>query len=46
MARNLKSKKRQERIANHVTLVVLMVLSAIVMLPIWWIFRSSLMSNG
>ena len=43
---NLKSRKRQEKIANGITLVILIILTAMVMLPIWWIFRSSLMSNG
>ena len=46
MAKNLKSKKKQERTANIVTVIVLILLSLVVMLPIWWIFRSSLMSNG
>ena len=48
MARGSKiqSMKRQEKIADAVTLIILIVLAGLVMLPIWWIFRSSLMSNG
>ena len=47
MAKNtLRSKKRTEKIANTATLIILIFLTLIVMLPIWWIFRSSLMSNG
>ena len=42
----IKSRKRQERLANAATFIILAVLAAAVMLPIWWIFRSSLMSNG
>ncbi|HKM21521.1 MAG TPA: carbohydrate ABC transporter permease [Lachnospiraceae bacterium] len=43
---NLHSKKRNEKIANVLTLIVVTVLALIVMLPIWWIFRSSLMTNA
>lgn len=39
------SKKRNERIADIVSLVLVIVMALIVMLPIWWIFRSSLMTN-
>lgn len=47
MAKNsLRSKKQTEKIANTATLIALILLSLVVMLPIWWIFRSSLMSNG
>ena len=47
MAKNsFKSRRRQEKIANIATLIILIILACIVMLPIWWIFRSSLMSNG
>ena len=47
MARNsLRSKKKMEKAISVATLVILIILSLIVMLPIWWIFRSSLMSNG
>ena len=43
---SFKSRKRQEKAANIATVIILLILSAMVMLPIWWIFRSSLMSNG
>ena len=47
MAKNsFKSRARQEKIANIATLIILIILACIVMLPIWWIFRSSRMSNG
>lgn len=42
----IKSRKRNEKIANTVSLVLAILLSGLVLLPIWWIFRSSLMSNG
>ena len=44
--RTFKSRSRREKIANVLALVIVIVLSAIVLLPIWWIFRSSLMSNA
>ena len=40
------SKRRNERIRSVVGFVVLVALAAIVLLPIWWIFRSSLMTNA
>ena len=43
---SFKSRKRQEKAANIATVIILLILTAMVMLPIWWIFRSSLMSNG
>ena len=42
----LASKKKRERAANILSMVVLILLGLIVMFPIYWIFRSSLMSNG
>lgn len=41
-----RSKKRSEIIANAIGFLLLVVLAAAVLLPIWWIFRSSLMSNA
>lgn len=38
-------RSRREKIGNAVSLLVLCILAAAVMLPIWWIFRSSLMTN-
>jgi multiple sugar transport system permease protein len=35
----------RERIGNGASFVILLIMAAAVMLPIWWIFRSSLMSN-
>lgn len=42
----IRSRKRREKVGNLVALIVVGVLAAVVILPIWWIFRSSLMSNG
>lgn len=47
MSRNtFKSLKKQERMGNNISLIIVIVLSALVLLPIWWIFRSSLMTNA
>lgn len=40
------SKKRHEKIVDIVCLVLVIVMAIIVMIPIWWIFRSSLMTNA
>ena len=40
------SKQRRERTANTLSFLLLIVLGLVVMFPIYWIFRSSLMSNG
>lgn len=40
------SRKRKETITNGVALMVIIILSVMMLLPLWWIFRSSLMSNG
>ena len=42
----LASKKKREQAANILSIAVLILLGMIVMFPIYWIFRSSLMSNG
>jgi multiple sugar transport system permease protein len=42
----LRSKIRQDKIASILGISLLIVLTFIVMLPIWWIFRSSLMTNA
>ena len=39
------SRRRQERIGNAVAMTALVLLTLMVMLPIYWIFRSSLMTN-
>jgi multiple sugar transport system permease protein len=41
-----KSRARNERIGNVFSMVLLLLLTFIVLLPIWWIFRSSLMTNN
>jgi len=37
--------KRNQQIANIAAFMVLLILAAFAMLPIWWIFRTSLMTN-
>lgn len=48
MMRNevFRSRKRKEKICNFAGFCVVAILSAAMLLPLWWIFRSSLMSNG
>ena len=45
MSGSLKSKRRAEKIANAVSLVFIILYAALVLFPLWWIFRSSLMTN-
>ena len=42
----LKNKKKKEKLVNLGATVLVLILSLLVLLPIWWIFRSSLMSTG
>jgi len=42
----LKSRKRNEMIGNIVSFLIVAVLSIMVLFPIWWIFRTSLMTNA
>lgn len=42
---SIKSKKRSQKIGNVITFIIVIVLAALVMLPLWWIIRSSLMSS-
>lgn len=42
----MKSRKRKERIANIVSFFFIILMAALVLLPIWWIFRTSLMTNA
>lgn len=42
----LQSKKRTERLMGMLTLVVVICCAVLVLFPIWWIFRTSLMSNA
>ena len=41
-----KSKQKTNKIINGIALVFVVVFAALILLPLWWIFRSSLMSNG
>lgn len=43
--KSYRSRKRQERITDVVSFLLVIILAAGAMLPIWWIFRSSLMTN-
>ena len=40
------SRTRREKVANNLCFILLILLALIVIFPIYWIFRSSLMSNG
>ena len=42
---SFRSKKSRERMADIIALVILIVVAALVMLPLWWMFRSSLMKS-
>lgn len=42
----LASRSKREKIANGISLILVILMAAIVLLPIWWIFRSSLMTNA
>lgn len=42
----LKSKKRRDRTATFITFVVVVLFAVLVLFPIWWIFRTSLMTNA
>lgn len=41
-----KSQTQQKRVADIISFCFVVILAAFVMLPIWWIFRSSLMTNA
>lgn len=41
-----KSRKKGNKIADVISLILVIILAAFAMLPIWWIFRSSLMTNA
>ena len=45
-SKSFESKERSKRIADIFSLLAIIVLAALVMLPVWWIFRSSLMTNA
>ena len=43
---SIASRKRRERVINAICFLLVVFFSALCLLPIWWIFRSSLMSNN
>jgi len=44
--KSFRDMRSQEKRGNRVALLLLAVFTALVLLPIWWMFRSSLMSNA
>lgn len=42
----LGSRSKREKLCNSISLIIVILMAAIVLLPIWWIFRSSLMTNA
>lgn len=42
----MKSKKKKEKTISIVALIIVALMAMLVLLPLWWIFRSSLMSNA
>ncbi len=42
---SLQSKRRKEHVLNVLSLLLVTVCAALVLFPLWWIFRSSLMTN-
>ena len=46
MAGKMASRKRKEKAFNVLAFFIVLILAALVLLPIWWIFRSSLMSTA
>ncbi len=44
--KSIQSRKKKEKRINLIVLIAVAIVAAAVLLPIWWIFRSSLMSNG
>lgn len=46
MKNHYASRRRREKLSGAVAFAVIVLLALIVMLPIWWIFRSSLMTNA
>ena len=41
----IKSRKRRERAGDAISFALLAVFVSLVLFPLWWIFRSSLMTN-
>ena len=46
MAGKMASRKKKEKAFNVLAFFIVVILAALVLLPIWWIFRSSLMSTA
>ena len=46
MAGKMASRKKKEKAFNVLAFFIVLILAALVLLPIWWIFRSSLMSTA
>ncbi len=42
---SFKSKEQRQKIANNISFITLILIAAIVMLPLWWMVRSSLMKS-
>lgn len=42
----MKSKKRKEKIINMSSVIIIVLFAVFALFPIWWIFRTSLMSNA
>lgn len=42
----IKSRKRKEKVVNAISVVIIILIAFIVLFPIWWIFRTSLMTNA
>lgn len=42
----LRSMERSKKIADILSMIAVVVMAMVVLLPIWWIFRSSLMTNA
>lgn len=45
VANSIRSRKRSQQIADILSFLAIVVLAALVMLPIWWMIRSSLMKS-
>jgi multiple sugar transport system permease protein len=45
LGNSIRSKKRSQQIADTLSFIAVVVIAALVMLPIWWMIRSSLMKS-
>lgn len=46
MASTMKSRKKKEKMQSIAAFIIVAIMAVLVLLPLWWIFRSSLMSNA